>query len=180
MTRKRIELILSGEKGQCLVLMVLSLKESSSVLLKCLAAFISSERHQDYGEKDGVGFFFDKPNNLRLAKKNPIPLGGLARNPCTRFSASSGSLFNLTPPQFWLACDPPRKTPKFYLHAIHLKNVPLGLALKRKILLQYHAVTCMDVSISVPNQKPHPVFNPVKERVITMSICTSADRFRSL
>ena len=35
-------------------------------------------------KKEGVGFFFDKPNNLRLGKKKkPTPLGGLARNPCT-------------------------------------------------------------------------------------------------
>ena len=54
----------------------------SSVQLKCLAAIISSERHQDYGEKDGVGFFLDKRNNLRLAKKKPTPPGGLAWNPC--------------------------------------------------------------------------------------------------
>ena len=34
-------------------------------------------------KKEGVGFFFDKPNNLRLAgKKKPTPLRGLVRNPC--------------------------------------------------------------------------------------------------
>ena len=32
-------------------------------------------------KKEGVGFFFDKPNNLRLGKKKPHPPGGFGEEP---------------------------------------------------------------------------------------------------
>ena len=36
-------------------------------------------------KKEGWGFFLDKPNNLRLAKKKTNHLGVLARKPCMCF-----------------------------------------------------------------------------------------------
>ena len=59
MTRKRIELILSGErKGSMFGVNGPKFEGVSSVQLKCLAAIISSERHQDYREKRWGGVYF--------------------------------------------------------------------------------------------------------------------------
>ena len=66
---------------------------------------------------------FDK--KIEFRRHPPISL-------ITRFSASGGSLFYLSP-LFWLTCYPPKKPPKFYLHAIQPKNVPLGFSLIGKM-----------------------------------------------
>ena len=49
---------------------------------KCVSSIFDLFANPEIMEKKtGVGFFFDKPKNLRLAKKKTHPLGGLARNP---------------------------------------------------------------------------------------------------
>ena len=45
----------------------------------CLAFLIANPEIME--KKAGVGFFFDKPKNLRLATKKTHPLGGFSEEP---------------------------------------------------------------------------------------------------